>query len=158
MNAAPIKTISRVFSEDQIPDAMQETIQRIKAEYKATQPVIPTKPVTPAKPEPIGIATNARPEFLEPISPVGIVSPMDSRKMLREYEQKNMKEYFQWEVQQPSTWLKQIEVFENQRSKITRKGTLSARNIKELDELDEKIEYCENALAELEDDYFEDSE
>ena len=158
MNAAPIKTITRVFSEDQIPDAMQKTIQRIKAEYKATQPVTPTKPVTPAKPEPIVIAASTRPEFLEPISPVGIVSPMDSKKMLREYEQKNMKEFFQWEVQQPSTWLKQIEVFENQRSKITKKGMLSAANIEELDELDEKIEYCEGVLAELEDDYFEDSE
>jgi len=158
MNAAPIKTITRVFSEDQIPDDMLKTIQRIKAEYKAAQPVTPTKPVTQAKLAPIVIATSARPEFLEPISPVGIVSPMDSKKMLREYEQKNMNDFFRWEVQQPSTWLKQIEVFENQRSKITKRGKLSADNIEELDELDEKIKYCENVLAELEDDYFEDSD
>lgn len=154
MNAAPmkIKTVIRVFSEDQIPDDMLAKIQRIKAEYKAMHPV------KSAPPPPLLIPTTPRPEFLEPISPVGMVSPKTSMKMMQEYEQKNMEEFYQWEIQQPSTWVKQMEVFENHRSKITKKGRLSASDLEELEVLDEKIEYCENTLAELENDYFEDSE
>lgn len=152
MNAAPIKNVIRVFSESDIPDHLKSEVLRMKAEYQAKQPV------KAAPPAPLVIAMTPRPEFLEPISPVGIVSPKVSAMMVREYTKKNMEEYLQWEIQQPSTWLKQLDVFENQRSKITKKGKLSASDLDELDDLDEKIKYCEDALADLEGDYFEDSE
>jgi hypothetical protein len=149
MKAAPMKTVTRVFSESQIPDNLKSEVLRMKAEYQAKQPV------KAAPPAPLVIVTTPRPEFLEPISPKPQIS---SAKMIQDYQRKNMEAYFQWEVQQPSTWLKQIEVFEKQRSKITQKGKLSANDLEELEALDEKIEYCEDALADLENDYFEDSE
>lgn len=149
MKAVPMKIVTRVFSESQIPDNLKSEILRMKAEYEAKQPV------KAAPPPPLVVATNPRPEFLEPISPKPQIS---SGKMIQEYQRKNMEEYLRWEVQQPSTWLKQMDVFENQRSNITKKGKLSANDLDELEELDEKIKYCEDVLAELEGDYFEDSE
>jgi hypothetical protein len=35
---------------------------------------------------------------------------------------------------------------------------LSAEDLSRLDEIDERIDYCEEVLADLENDYFEDSE
>jgi hypothetical protein len=149
------KTVVRVFSERQIPDHLKNEVLRIKAE--ATK--LTTKVKEPVK-SPLAkeVAASPRPEFLEPISPMA-KAPADSiSKLFAEYQKKNVEEYRRWEEQQPSTWLRQIEVLENQRSKITKKGKLSAQDLSELDEIDERIEYCEEVLADLENDYFEDSE
>jgi len=149
------KTVTRIFTESQIPDHLKNEVLRIKAEAAKIQskpkeivksPLVKETPVT------------ARPEFLEPISPVNKVSADTISKLFAEYQKKNMEEYYEWEAGQPSTWLKQIEVLEHQRSKIVKKGKLSAQDAEELDNIDEKIECCESVLADLEDDYFEDSE
>jgi len=157
MNTTPNvkKTITRVFSERQIPDHLKNEVLRIKAEA-AKMVAKPKESVkSPLVKE---VAVSPRPEFLEPISPV-TKAPADSiGKLFVEYQKKNMEEYLHWEEQQPSTWLRQIEVLENQRSKITKKGKLSAEDVSKLDEIDERIEYCEEVLADLENDYFEDSE
>ncbi len=149
------KTVTRVFSEKQIPDHLKNEVLRIKAEAAK----LSTKPKEPVKP-PLAkeVVASPRPEFLEPISPVAKLSADSISKLFVEYQKKNVEEYLHWEAQQPSTWLKQIEVLENQRSKITKKGKLSAEDLSRLDEIDERIEYCEEVLADLENDYFEDSE
>ena len=149
------KTVTRVFLESQIPVHLKNEVLRIKAEAAK----MPTKPTEPAKsPLTKEVVVSPRPQFLEPISPIPNLTSGAMNKMIQEYQKKNMEEFYQWEANQPSTWLRQIEVLENQRSKITKKGKLSAEDANELDFLDEKIEYCEKVLAELEDDYFEDSE
>ena len=149
------KTVTRVFSETQIPDHLKNEVLRIKTEAAK----MATKAKEPVK-SPLGKEVNVtpRPNFLEPISPVVKTTPDVANKLILEYQKKNMEEFYQWEANQPSTWLREIEVLENQRSKITKKGKLSAEDANELDLIDEKIEYCEDVLAELENDYFEDSE
>lgn len=148
--AATTKTITRVFNESQVPAHLKDEVLRIKTSATKLQKQ-PPKPV----PSPVKeVPKSPRPEFLEPISP----PPASTSNLLQEYQRKNMEEYLRWEIQQPSTWLRQIEVLENQRSKITRKGKLSANDLNELEEIDEKIKYCEDTLNDLENDYFEDSE
>lgn len=147
----PIKTVTRVFSESQIPDHLKNEVLRIKAE--AAKMI--TKPKEPVKSP---LVATPRPGFMEPISPVVKTSPDTISKMMLEYQKKNMAEYYEWEANQASTWLRQIEVLETQRSKITKKGKLSAEDLSQLDEIDDRIEYCEEVLADLENDYFEDSE
>jgi len=157
MNYAQIakKTITRVFTEDQIPVHMKDEVLRIKAEARKGQ----VKEQSKEQPKsPLSKEVTPRPEFLEPISPVVKSPAASSDKMIRDYQKKNMEEYLRWEIQQPNTWLKHIDFLENQRSKITQKGALSANDLQEMDEIDAKIEYCEDAIADLEDDYFEDSE
>jgi hypothetical protein len=153
--AVPMKTVTRVFSESQIPDHLKNEVLRIKAEAAKSM----NKPKEPVKsPLTKEVGGSPRPGFLEPMSPVAKVAPDLSDKLMKEYQRKNMEEYYQWEIDQPSTWLKQIDFLENQRSKITKKGKLSAEDLKRLDEIDSEMEYCEGVLADLENDYFEDSE
>jgi hypothetical protein len=149
------KTVTRVFSESQIPEHLRTEVLRIKAEAAKTV----AKPREPVKsPLTKEVVVSPRPGFLEPISPIVKSTPDAARQMMLKYQKQNMEEFYQWEANQPSTWLRQIEVLENRRSVITKKGKLSAEDAYELDLLDEKIEYCEDVLAELENDYFEDSE
>ncbi len=149
------KTVTRVFSEKEIPDHLKNEVLRIKAE--ATKMM--AKPKEPIKSPPTKeVVASVRPGFMEPISPTAHTSPDVISKIMLEYQRKNAEEFFQWEANQSSTWLRQIEVLENQRSKITKKGKLSAEDANELDLIDERIEYCEEVLADLENDYFEDSE
>lgn len=157
--AATTKTVTRVFKDTDAPVHLRNEILRIKAEAMKSQKIV-TAPAPAPAPAPAVASPSAatpkspRPEFLEPVSPKAY-SPA---KLLQEYQRKNMEEYRNWEIEQPSTYLRQIEFLENMRSKITRKGKLSAKDLDELEEIDERIEDCENALADLEDEYFEDSE
>jgi hypothetical protein len=155
MTAVVKKTVTRVFAESQIPDHLRNEVLKIKVEAAKTAPKAKEPVKSPLTKEVVG---SPRPEFLEPMSPTVKVSPDISSKLMMEYQKKNMEEYSQWEIDRPSTWLDQIERLENERSKITKKGKLSAADLQYLDEIDEKIEYCEKVLADLEEDYFEDSE
>lgn len=149
--ATTTKTITRVFKESQIPAHLKTEVLKIKAEaVKQNQQQQKQTPVkTPTK-----VQESPRPDFLEPVSP----KPISPEKLIQEYQRKNVEEYLRWEMEQPSTYLRQIELLEIRRSKITMKGKLSAKDLEELEEIDEQIEECEDVLADLEDDYFEDSE
>ena len=155
MSTTPVvkKTVTRIFTEKQIPDHLKNEVLKMKVEASKTV----SKSKEPVK-SPLAKEPTPRPEFFEPPSPLAKVPADTISKLFAEYQKKNMEEYADWEIQQPSTWLRQIEVLEIQRSKIVRKGKLSATDLEELEEIDDRIEYCEEALAELENDSFEDSE
>lgn len=144
-----VKTVTTVYSGKDVPLYLKKLVETQAKQVQPPKAVkIPTSP-TPQSP------ASPRPAFLEPVSPKASLSP---KEMIQEYQRKNLEEYLQWEVTQPSTWLRQIEEFEKQRAKIVKKGKLSASDAAELDRLDDEIEYCEQVLADLEDDSFQDSE
>lgn len=144
-----VQTVRTVYSVKEVPAHLKKVIEaRSVPEPTLKQPTVPANS-TPKSP------MSHRPEFLEPVSPRASLSP---KEMIQEYQRKNVEEFLQWEMNQPSTWLRQIEEFEKQRAKIVKRGKLSAEDAAELDRLDKEIAYCESVLADLEDDSFEDSE
>ena len=144
-----VQTVRTVYTGKDVPSYIKKFAD---VQTKQVQPLKPIAVATSPKPE---SPASPRPAFLEPMSPKASLSP---KEMMQEYQRKNVEEFLQWEMNQPSTWLRQIEEFEKQRAKIVKKGKLSAIDAAELDRLDQEIEYCENVLADLEDDSFEDSE
>lgn len=141
-NVTVVRTITTIRSEKEIPDHLKTTLLKIKKEEV-------DKPTKAKYTPPVQKAEEAQ----------GAKEPeYDFNKVFLEYQRKNLEDYQRWEIEQPSTWYKQIEVLEKQRSRITRKGRLSAEEAEELDQIDEDIEFCERVLADMEEEYFDDSE
>lgn len=147
-NTNVVRTVTTIRSEKDIPEHLKSTLLKIQRE-EAEKPKEKPKPAayTPPTPkvEEAKEETPKEPEY-------------DFNKVYVESQIQNMKDYLQWEIEKQSTWVREIERLEKRRSRITQKGGLSAEEAEELDQIDEDIDFCERVLADMQEEYFEDSE
>lgn len=145
-----VRTVTTIKSEKEIPDHLKQTM--LKAKKESIQ-MIEKQKQEDKKKEAEQLQQQKQQE-----KPEEKPQEYNFNKIFADYQRQNIIDYYSAEVQRASTWYRQIERLEQQRSRITRTGRLSANDVDELERIDEDIEYCNTVIAELEEDYYEDSE
>lgn len=121
----------------------EEILYTIKSEPPKTTLAPIQIPKTPS-PVLLSSPKKDRPEFLEPLG----ISPRaeDTSKLFQEGLQRNLKEYLEWEANQPSTWERELKKYQAQRVAFTKKAAWSAKDMVEVNTLDKAIKECEEVL------------
>ena len=100
-------------------------------------------PIQTQKSPPSSPTSNYRPEFLEPLP-----SPKTTafRKTYEEDLKRRQQEFLEWEANQPSTWMREIERLERERERFNKKRSWSAKDLAEVEKIDACIKDCEGIL------------
>jgi len=94
-----------------------------------------------------------RVQLLEPAPKSPLVSKKNEESFnMKELEEADRKKHTLWLLDQPETWQRHIDSFQKRRHRIiTRKGMrgITADELDEIDNLEEKIKECEAILRSL---------
>jgi hypothetical protein len=119
--------------------------EKVTYEKPMEKPVVaPPPPIAkPKTPPPTSPKSEARPEFLEPTP-----TPMSEaiKKQWRDDMKLSEEAYYSWEASLPSTWEREIERLECERSSYNKKAAWSASDLNRVEEIDEQLKACEEIL------------
>ena len=144
-----VRTVTTIKSEKEIPAHLKQTM--LKAKKESIQMIEKQKQEEKKK-------EAEQQQQKQQEKPEEKPQEYNFNKIFADFQRQNIIDYYNAEAQCASTWHRQIERLEQQRSRITRTGRLSANDIDELERIDEEIEYCNTIIADIEEEYYEDSE